>query len=456
MRRLAVKQNQPQKPATFSLGRRAETSNLGLRTAGRPLDATTRAGFESQFGHDFAHVRIHTDESAAAAADALGAAAFSVGEHVSFAEGRYAPGTQAGRRLLAHELAHVVQQAPGRSAPHASAAQAEHEADAAAASFRGPVPLSARPVTAHLQPAPPKTSLTRDELRKKLKVIFGHDVKVEVGDKASQTKELEGPAAKRKLPDDWKAWDPGESAPLYDEILGAVEDFVREVGGVPDLGRIVFYDVRYVFDADLNVVADTQAAAEIKRKKGMMFVYSAALFPQTTAVGGTRTTGIPLVSKASTRGRKGIAPVNIAPPAQSQRHTIAHELGHGLERATHSLDEFEQAVGWVDGQRLYDIRAKGVKDALAKPVEPPAAARITKKNWNAATHKEQPMSEYAVTDSTEDFAESTMAWVYEPTVLKARSPARFRFFSEHARLKDWLPKLITPAATPAPTTPADE
>jgi hypothetical protein len=398
-----------------------------LETPGRPLDASIRTDLEGQFGHNFARVRIHADERAAAAADAVLADAFTVGEHIGFAQDRYAPATEAGRRLLAHELAHVVQQA------------------------RGVVPLSTNPLVVYRQPAPGKGGLTRDELAKKLKVIFGHDVKIEVGDKERQTKELGGPAGKRRLPDDWKSWDPGTRSPLYDEILGAMEDFGRAAGGLPNLGQIIFFNVRYVYDDQLNVVADTKAAAEISPKQGAIFVYRNALFEQTAeGASGTRISGVPLATKRSTA--KETAPESFGTRSEGQRRTIAHELGHGVERASRSLSEFQQAVGWADRFNLYDIQAKGVKQAIAKGVEPPAAARITKDNWNSGKHLEQPMSKYAVTDSTEDFAESMMAWLYTPDVLKARSPERFKFFDDADRRKAWLPKLVTPG-TPTPATP---
>lgn len=111
------------------------------------------------------------------------------------------------------------------------------------------------------------------------------------------------------------------------------------------------------------------------------------------------------------------------------------------------------AVGWVraDGElRLHGIQAKGVKAAIARGTEPPAAARITKGDWNSGTHLEQPMREYAVTDSTEDFADSMMAWLYARDVLKARSPARFKFFEDRARRTGWLPKLVARGAPAAP------
>ena len=77
---------------------------------GRPLDAATRAFMDPRFGHDFAAVRVHTDDRAASSARAVGAAAYTVGSHIAFGHGGYSPGTGTGRRLLAHELAHVVQQ----------------------------------------------------------------------------------------------------------------------------------------------------------------------------------------------------------------------------------------------------------------------------------------------------------------------------------------------------------
>lgn len=81
-----------------------------LRACGRPLDAGTRAFMEPRLGHDFGAVRVHDDPAAARSAEAVHAAAYTVGRHVVFAAGRYAPGGSQGRALLAHELTHVVQQ----------------------------------------------------------------------------------------------------------------------------------------------------------------------------------------------------------------------------------------------------------------------------------------------------------------------------------------------------------
>ncbi|MGH8905001.1 MAG: eCIS core domain-containing protein [Egibacteraceae bacterium] len=81
-----------------------------LRTTGQPLAPTTRAFFEPRLGHDFSHVRVHTDAKAAKSARAVDALAYTVGQHIAFAAGTWAPGSRTGMELLAHELVHTIQQ----------------------------------------------------------------------------------------------------------------------------------------------------------------------------------------------------------------------------------------------------------------------------------------------------------------------------------------------------------
>jgi GH24 family phage-related lysozyme (muramidase) len=78
--------------------------------SGRALDVPTRAFFEPRFGIDLSAVRVHAEGHAGEAARAVRARAFAVGEHIVFASGAFAPASASGRHLLAHELAHVVQQ----------------------------------------------------------------------------------------------------------------------------------------------------------------------------------------------------------------------------------------------------------------------------------------------------------------------------------------------------------
>lgn len=77
--------------------------------AGHPLDPAVRRDLETRLGHDFSQVRVHTDRDSAALTDLVGADAVTVGQDVFFAEGAFRPGTEDGRRLLAHELLHTVQ-----------------------------------------------------------------------------------------------------------------------------------------------------------------------------------------------------------------------------------------------------------------------------------------------------------------------------------------------------------
>jgi hypothetical protein len=87
-----------------------------LRSPGQPLDDGARRFMESRFGHDFNRVRVHSDAQAAAAARSVDSLAFTVGPQLVFGAGQYAPATAAGRRLLAHELTHVLQQGSSVSA----------------------------------------------------------------------------------------------------------------------------------------------------------------------------------------------------------------------------------------------------------------------------------------------------------------------------------------------------
>jgi hypothetical protein len=81
-----------------------------LNSPGRPMDGGLRSFMEPRFGHDFSGVRIHTDSRAAESARSVNALAYTVGRDIVFAGGQYAPESPNGKRLLAHELTHVVQQ----------------------------------------------------------------------------------------------------------------------------------------------------------------------------------------------------------------------------------------------------------------------------------------------------------------------------------------------------------
>jgi hypothetical protein len=110
----------PLRPATPARPARASDPGFAppaveavLHRPGRPLDAADRAFFEPRFGHDFGAVRVHSDAQAAESARAVDALAYTAGPHIVFDAARLRPEQPAGQRVLAHELAHVVQQRGG-------------------------------------------------------------------------------------------------------------------------------------------------------------------------------------------------------------------------------------------------------------------------------------------------------------------------------------------------------
>ena len=110
--------------------------NEVLASPGQPLDATTRDFMDKRFGQDFSDVRAHSDSQANASAREVGAVAYASGRHVVFGQGAFRPDERRGSALLAHELAHVVQQRGGDATVGAGAdASFEAEADSAAQSF---------------------------------------------------------------------------------------------------------------------------------------------------------------------------------------------------------------------------------------------------------------------------------------------------------------------------------
>lgn len=128
-----------------------------LASPGHAPGDDTRRLMESRFGHDFGKMRVHTDTLASDSARAVGARAYTVGNHVVFGAGQYQPGTRSGLHLLAHEMAHVVQQG-GRPLGFQARLEmtrpgdaAEREADRAAdAVVRGRAATSLSPAPARL------------------------------------------------------------------------------------------------------------------------------------------------------------------------------------------------------------------------------------------------------------------------------------------------------------------
>lgn len=117
-----------------------------LSSPGVALDADVRASFESRFGFDFSHVRVHTDSRSAESAKAIDASAYTVGRDVFFGAGQYAPASDAGQQLIAHELAHVAQQVSRRGTARS------HVRDLAVTAIDDPSELQAAEIASGAMP----------------------------------------------------------------------------------------------------------------------------------------------------------------------------------------------------------------------------------------------------------------------------------------------------------------
>jgi len=109
----AIVGNRPASRGRSRTGAQSGTPGEVLASAGQPLDPHLQRRMSAAFGHDFDAVRVHADDRAAGSAASIGARAYTFGDHIAFGHGCYAPAGADGQWLIAHELAHVVQQRGG-------------------------------------------------------------------------------------------------------------------------------------------------------------------------------------------------------------------------------------------------------------------------------------------------------------------------------------------------------
>lgn len=143
--------------ASAGAGDDAPGNASGRRGGGAGLPDNVKGKFEASLGRDLSDVRVHTGEESANAASAVGARAYALGQDIHFGAGQYDPSNSAGQHLLAHEVAHTVQQQGGaptrQNKLEVSSAQdpSEHEADRAADAMMAGAPASVTSVGQHIQ-----------------------------------------------------------------------------------------------------------------------------------------------------------------------------------------------------------------------------------------------------------------------------------------------------------------
>ena len=161
-----------------------ESCIQALKGGGQPLPESVRAFFEPRIGYDFGGVLIHTDADANKLSEELGAVAFTIGKDVFFREAAYEPSSEVGKRLIGHELAHVVQQERGTKAEKESIGQAGDAFEQEAAHV-GRVVAQGQEVPIRAAPSVPAIQLEKPE-EKRAPTAEGEKSVAEKGEVISQ------------------------------------------------------------------------------------------------------------------------------------------------------------------------------------------------------------------------------------------------------------------------------
>lgn len=285
--------------------------------------------------------------------------------------------------------------------------------------------------------AAPAAGFGLDELRDVLARRYAV-ADVREGTQAEQAHSV-WPAGKITIPG-WAGWTPPAGSPVFEAVLEAFRGIAADFGGVPPVRKVLFFAQDYGYDAATGTVTPRPATGAAYGG-GELFVFKKVTgdVPLPIARSNAKNTYAdePVV-KVLTPGSSPGAPLPLPTSADNARRNVLHELGHGLTEAAlgsgtvpatdqKMLSDFRKAVGWkpAPDERLFDLKT---------------GTQITPAHWNDPKWQEQPVSHYAVAGGApEDFAESVMAYVETPGVLRARSPARYEFIDQRKAL--WLPNL---------------
>ena len=353
----------------------------------------------------------------------LDARAFNFGSDIYFNQGEYKPNTETGRRLIAHELAHVVQQT--------GQIQRKPKSDKASA---------------------PKKDLSRTEFERIMRETFGVK-KIINGTYEDQLMALAVPKTWVKQRPKWQAFSPGSSSPAYQAIIDAFHNFNRVFGGFPQVDQITFFRTDYD-KANHRLIPDPNSSAKFQNKRmqifGKAFTDGLALPISRSKAPGEYPNRPPRSIRLG--GGAHAAPIQYPVPKDYLASIVHHELGHGLkdvaQRKNYNsipipdptmMRDFASEIGWI-GDQLYDVGKASVRAHLAKGEQPAEKYRIVPSNWNSSKWTEQPMSRYSVQGGDgEDFAEAVRAYIEAPKILRARSPRRYAFIKKRKQL--WASRL---------------
>jgi hypothetical protein len=470
------------KAATAHLGQAPAVVHSVLGAPGQPLDPVARAFFEPRFGHAFSDVRVHADAAAARSAATIDARAYTVGPRIAFAAGQYAPGTATGRSLLAHELAHVVQQRVSHAPPTLRRDKGPQAGTTGPAAAPLPTALDQYPeaerksLVVRLGPvaaagiaaiyAPVQAGGVKTTLSPNSNIEFAFDSNIAAAAKANLTQVAALITGQITPP-----LDPGQTMSLDVAPIGMVMRFsrishgkpVRDVLLIEQLGPIPsaaaglaasptkFITKKYSFDATLTDASERAAVRQAVEAVPDSALRDSLVFARGTgAVGPTGEAGHydPLTMTVRLWDKAFAASATRSGLATGTTQVIVHELGHAADRkplddafaantatpspanehkllvarALSGLRAQKSGANFTEDEVVRDLtgafRGAAIKDGVKLDTAKPPRATSA---GTTATLKGSP-TDYADTGWVELFAESFSLFVTDPNLLRSTRP----------------------------------